>query len=55
MKRTLEGEEDEECKVIARLGRVADVVEETKVRVGSWVVGKWAVHLGEGGRNVRME
>jgi hypothetical protein len=32
---TLESEEDEKGKVVAKLGGVADVVEETKVVVGA--------------------
>ena len=30
MRFTLEGEEDEECKVIARLGGIADMIEEAE-------------------------
>ena len=32
---TLEGEEDEERKVVTRLGGVANVVEETEVVIGT--------------------
>ena len=35
MRFTLEGEGDEECKVIARLGGIADMVKETKMRIGA--------------------
>ena len=33
---TLEDEEDEESKIVARFGRITDVIEETEVIVRPW-------------------
>jgi hypothetical protein len=51
-RQTLEGEEDEEGKVVNGLGGVADVLEETEVVVGAEGVVVVGHDVGEGEGNI---